>query len=119
MRMMNTSTPQWRARELNEETYDETFGSSKDVEVRQDLSHESSSHSNNSNIVPTTLVETGFSPQVRKLLIILRNETEFMEMRMLIRETINLTRAAMDRGLNPEDGISRYEDLFENSIYKH
>ena len=122
-RMMNTSTPQWKSREPNVETYDEvspikqTFVTSN-VEVRQDRSHETSSQSNNSDIIPTTLVETGLSPQVRKLLIIPRNETEFMEMRRLIRETINLTRAAMDRGLIPEDGISRYEDLFENSIYK-
>jgi len=76
-----------------------------------DLSHDSIPSNDNGR--QTTLEETGLSPQIRKLLIMPRTETEFMEMRKLVRETINLTHAAMDRGLIPDD-----DDLFENSMYK-
>ena len=120
---MDTSTPQWRARESRDEIYDEV---SPIQQICDKIEKESSCVENNPNLSNgsnstgnmSTLMETGLSPQIRKLLIMPRNENEFMEMRKLVRETINLTRAAMDRGLIPDDGISRYDDLFENSMYK-
>ena len=39
------------------------------------------------------------------------SESEFIEMRKLVIETINLTRAAMRRGLTEDDGLTMVELL--------
>ena len=115
-RVMETSTPQWSAREPKKEI--ELSPISPTVSggvVNKDLKDTSGEDSDQ---LVTTRLETGLSPGVRKILIKPKNESEFLEMRKLIIETINLTRAAMQRGLIEDDGISLQVDLEENWFNK-
>ena len=125
VRKMDTSTPQWKARESKEAAFDEvspiqlTPGGLKQVGcLAQDETDEIPAPPETSEVVDVESKETGLSPQVRKLLIKPKTESEFIEMRKLVIETINLTRAAMRRGLIEDDGLTMDELLEDNSMYK-
>ena len=62
------------------------------------------------------MVAAGLSPQLRKLLVRPVEVDEFEETKKLLRETINLTKAAMLKGLITMDNMA--ETLEENALYR-
>ena len=67
-------------------------------------------------------LQTGISPKLRKLLIAPRNETELAELKRVLTETINLTRAALARGLlerrNSAPDLDMKDKLEDNTFFR-
>ena len=62
-------------------------------------------------------METGLSPQLRRILVQPRNETDYQATKRLLTETLNLTRAAVIKGLVQDDESILHFDLEDNSLY--
>ena len=69
--------------------------------------------------VKETMGHTGLSPCLKRLLTKPVDDEGYLEMRKLLRETINLTRAAISRGLmKPGEGDILIDPITENWFYK-
>ena len=67
-----------------------------------------------------TLQAAGLTPQLSRLLMRTSNEDDYESTRLILQETINLTRAAIVNGLIIEDlNVDEYmTKLCKNSMYK-
>ena len=120
LRRMETSTPAWREPKsltVNIEEVSPIYRINKDSPGQTSNSADQGNRSE-IEMEQQDLGHTGLSPKVRKMLIKPKNEDEFLELRRLVIETVNLTRAAMMKGLIVEDELNQMEKLEENSLYK-
>ena len=62
--------------------------------------------------------DTGLSPLLRSMMKQPRDENEFNEIKKLLTETLNLTRAAISRGLMVELETLPDFDIRDNSMFK-
>ena len=102
------STPKWEYRKSVEDWLEiSPIEKSPVFELSSSLG---SSFSRSTSMLKSTGVETlGLTPQLRKLLLKPKNESEEEESKKLLIETINLTRAALSRGLIDRDVILEEE----------
>ena len=114
--MADTSTPKWEYRvqeDLNMSpiNFSPVFNLSSSVDT---LGSSFSSPGNNPE-----LQTLGISPLLKKLLIRPKDFSEEQENRMLLIETVNLTRAAMWKGLIEEDDLKYEMDkLVDNAFFR-
>ena len=73
---------------------------------------------NSLEFVKDKIITAGLSPELNKLLVRPRAEEELDDARRLLTETINLTRAAMERGIITGDDCLPEEDVTMNSFYR-
>ena len=73
---------------------------------------------NSLEFVKDKIITAGLSPELNKLLVRPRAEDELDDARRLLTETINLTRAAMERGIITGDDCLPEEDVTMNSFYR-
>ena len=116
---MFSSTPIWSHRKPK------GVDSSADSQAESLISQDNSLESLNLPLTPaktgpTTLQAAGITPQLSRLLKRPCNEDDYESTRLILQETINLTRAAIVNGLIIEDlHVDEYMiKLCENSMYK-
>ena len=115
-RMANTSTPKWEYR-VQEDPNTSSIDLSPVYSLGSTLESLGSSFNDSQNKM--THCSVGLSPQLRKLLIRPRNEEEEYENKRILVETINLTRAALARGLIQGDYQKEMEErLTDNALFK-
>ena len=100
-----TSTPRWEYREREGQILGMSpIGSSPIFDLNGTIDSLGSSFSDQSSGTTATH-SVGLSPKLRKLLIQPRNRSEEEENLMLLRETLNLTRAALWRGIIQDEEL--------------
>lgn len=91
---METSTPK-----MNYRTKKEEVGDISPISKSPIFNLSNSGNVSCEEEIVQNMGPAGLSPELRRLLIKPRNKTEAEEMKLLLEQTVNLTRAALARGI--------------------